>query len=492
MRPTASTPSTSGLAALIRARAQGRSDAVFLEAGPGDADPEPRRLTFAELGELARRRSAQLQATTVPGARVALAIADPVDLAAAFVTIVAAGRTAVPLDPDAPIADLRRTVGRVRPDALLTDRAELAGLGLPLLAVAPEASADGPADTEVSGAVLLSTSGSTGEPKSVILSEARILHVAEAVATHNELTPADRGFNCLPLFHINAEVVAVLASLYAGATLVLARRFVRTDFWVRLADARITWLNAVPAILAILSAQELPPPLPGLRFIRSASAPLPAAVRERVSALAVPLVESYGMTEAASQITATPLHGSAPARSCGRPVGVELEIRDDAGQPVPAGTVGRVTIRGASVIAGYDGGRDAARFDGAGWLDTDDIGHLDDDGFLYLAGRRGDAVNRGGELVYPREIEEVLQDDPGVREVVVTGRDDEVLGAVPVAFVIPTDPAAPTDDLRRRLAERCSRQLARAKRPAVIEVVEELPRAATGKVARHRLARLGS
>jgi acyl-CoA synthetase (AMP-forming)/AMP-acid ligase II len=341
------------------------------------------------------------------------------------------------------------------------------------------------------GSVLLLTSGSTGTPKAVELTEAQLLHVAAGVARHNQLTPADRGYNPLPLFHINAQVVAVLASLVAGATLLTDRKFRRTGFWERMAGQDVTWINAVPAILTILAGYPVPARPPRLRFIRSASAPLPAAVRERVTAqTGVPVVESYGMTEAASQITAMPLDGSGPAGSCGRPVGAELEIRDAGGQPVPAGTSGTVWLRGPGVIDGYVAGRAAERFDSSGWLNTGDLGTLDEQGFLFLAGRSDDVINRGGEMLYPREIEEVLLADPAVQDAVVVGRPSPILGQVPVAYVIPaTEPATAghLQDLLRQLNQRCTAELSRFKVPEAIYVVQDLPRAATGKVQRHRV-----
>jgi acyl-CoA synthetase (AMP-forming)/AMP-acid ligase II len=202
------------------------------------------------------------------------------------------------------------------------------------------------------------------------------------------------------------------------------------------------------------------------------------------------VLESYGMTEAASQITATPLDGSAPAGSCGRPVGAEAEVRDRGGQPVPMGTTGQIWIRGAGVIDGYVGGRAAERFDAAGWLNTGDLGHLDEDGFLFLAGRGDDVINRGGEMLYPREIEEVLIADSAVREAVVVGRPDSVLGQVPIAYVIPVRDPGTADGLQHLLdvlAARCAAELSRFKRPEAVYVVDELPRAATGKIQRYRL-----
>jgi acyl-CoA synthetase (AMP-forming)/AMP-acid ligase II len=451
-------------------------------------------VTYRDLAGLVRRHGAALSAAAVPpGARVLLDVADPLDFSAAFLGVIAAGRCAVPVDPRAPEGELCRGSAVVRPVAMVGDQPERGRvLGIPVLPAAVR-SASGPEvpGPEAPGAVLLLTSGSTGNPKAVELTEDRLLHVARAVAGHNQLSADDRGFNPLPLFHINAEVVALLASLVAGAALVLDSRFRRHGFWELLAERDITWVNAVPAIWTIVARCPVPTRPRRLRFVRSASAPLPVAVRDQVTALTgVPVVESYGMTEAASQITATPLDGTAPAGSCGRPVGTELEIRDRAGRRLPPGHVGGVWIRGAGVISGYADGHAADRFDADGWLDTRDLGHLDEEGFLFLAGRSDDVINRGGEMLYPREIEEVLIGSGGIRDAVIVGRADPVLGQVPVAYVLPVhgpETAGAMQDLLDRLTARCAAHLSRHKRPEAIYVVEDLPRAATGKIQRHRL-----
>lgn len=197
------------------------------------------------------------------------------------------------------------------------------------------------------------------------------------------------------------------------------------------------------------------------------------------------------MTEAASQVTAMPLDGSGPAGSCGRPVGTEVEVRGSDGRPVPPDAIGEIWIRGSGVIDAYDGGRAADRFDAGGWLDTSDRGFLDADGYVFLAGRSDDVINRGGELLYPREIEEVLIADPGVRDAVVVGCPDPILGQVPVAYVIPVHNFDSTDrlqELLKRLSARCAAQLSPYKVPQAIHPVESLPRAATGKIQRQVLA----
>jgi acyl-CoA synthetase (AMP-forming)/AMP-acid ligase II len=463
------------LESIIRRHATSRPDAVFLFSGDGE-----HRLTWGELELGVREVGRRLQAAGVaPGEVVLTQIGDPLAFAVSYLGIIAAGRRCAPTDPTAPGAEVRRIAGLVDAGYRLTGSGALE----PLLRDRTVAHAD----AGTSGGVVLCTSGSTGAPKTVGLDEARLLHAARTVAAHNELGPADRGYNPLPLFHINGQVVALLASVVSGAELVLDQRFSRTRFWERMAELRVTWINAVPAIIAVLLTEPIST-VPSLRFVRSASAPLPPDHARRLrSQLGVPVIESYGMTEAASQITATGFE--APAGSAGHPIGVRLQVRRRDGSEAEAGEVGGVWIRGRSVIGAYLDGSNADRFDADGWLDTGDLGRLDETGALYLAGRSDDVINRGGELVYPREVEEVLLGDPRVTEAVVVGRPDDVLGSVPVAFVQSRTPDA---RLVADLDERCASQLSRFKRPVAIEVVAALPRAATGKVRRHEISRSNS
>ncbi|HET9256969.1 MAG TPA: AMP-binding protein, partial [Pseudonocardiaceae bacterium] len=422
---------------------------------------------------------------------------DPLAFCVVHLAVIAAGRCSAPVDPAAPPAEAERTRRALKPWLVISDRLAIPGMhvdpatGLPVDSPAHRRAA-GAAERRT-GSVALLTSGSTGTPKTVVLTERQLLHTARQVVEHHQLRATDRGFNPLPLFHINAEVVALLATLVAGGVLVLDRRFHRTGFWQLLVDHEITWVNAVPAILSILALEDVPAaPVvsSALRFIRSASAPLPAATRERIALLTgVTVVESYGMTETASQITATPLSGGHPPGSVGRPVGVELEVAGPDGQRMPPGALGRVRVRGESVISAYAEGARAERFDAEGWLDTGDLGWLDVGGYLYLAGRRDDVVNCGGELVYPVEVEEVLLGEPVVAEAAVVGCPDEVLGAVPVAWIRPVRALSHQSraELVSRLRLRCEEHLSRVKRPVEFRVVASLPRTATGKVLRRQL-----
>ncbi|WP_433803171.1 class I adenylate-forming enzyme family protein [Actinomycetospora sp. CA-084318] len=456
---------------------------VFLAARGGA------RLTHGDLRTAAALWCDALDGAGVaPGARIAVAVADPLTFTAVHLAVLAAGRVSVPLDPGAPDPERARAIRRTRPALMVTDHTPDDAGGPPSVVVDAAGHpgvvpAPGPHPSGTTGAAtLLATSGSTGEPKGVLLTADRLRHVARSVADHLALGPADRGFTPLPLFHVNAQVVGLLATLTAGASLVLDDRFHRTDFWERAREHDVTWINAVPAVLSVLGRDTATPVLPPrLRLVRSASAPLPAAVRAAVERrTGVRVVESYGMTEAASQITAAPLDGTCPPGSAGRPAGAEVSVRDAAGHALGPGERGRVWIRGAGVITGYQDGRAAERFV-AGWLDTGDVGHLDDAGFLFLAGRDDDVINRGGELLHPREIEEVLLADPRVAEAVVVGRPDEILGAVPVACVRTT---GAVDGLADALRARCRAELTRWKCPVDVRVLADLPRGTTGKVRR--------
>ncbi|GGK88237.1 acyl-CoA synthetase (AMP-forming)/AMP-acid ligase II [Curtobacterium luteum] len=480
-----------GLRALIRQRADDDGGHPFLE----DARSE-RVVTRRALDDAVTAWSATFDAIGVPASGAVLVdVGDPLAFAVVHLAAVASGRRSVPVDTGQPVGEPARLADLIGGAGLVvSDRDEDAAVpGAPSSRIdqatfLPTGVRDGDVPTSVpdapgQGSVVLFTSGSTGTPKGVELPESQLLVVARAVAAHNGLTANDRGFNSLPLFHVNAEVVGLLSTLVAGATLVLDRRFRRTGFWELLSERRITWLNAVPAVLAVL-AKTGPLDFPaGLRFVRSASAPLPDPVREALGD--VPLVVSWGMTEGASQITATPLGAPPRPGTVGVPVGCEVQVRREDGSRAAADEVGALWVRGPGIVDHYLGGRAAERFDAAGWLSTGDVGSMSADGWVSLAGRSDDVINRGGEKVYPSEVEDVLLGDDRVLEAVVVGRPHDVLGAVPVAYVIAQpDVEVDADALVADLEARAAAALTRFRRPVEISVVPDLPRAPTGKIRR--------
>ncbi|MGT2427082.1 AMP-binding protein [Amnibacterium kyonggiense] len=482
-------PDASCVQSVVRGWADRRPDAPALESARSR-----RTVTYADLDAgLSRWRGVLGEA---PGT-VLVTVAEPVAAAVALVGVIAAGGRAVVVDPTTPEVALRRLEARlgagVRRAAAGTARSgpeviPVDDVGRPVGVDSAPAPAPAPAPHRRGGggASLLFTSGSSGVPKGVELDEERLLAVARQVVRNQALTTEDRAFNPLPLFHVNAQVVGLLATVVAGGAVVLDARFHRTGFWPLLAERRITWLNAVPAMLAVLARTGPVEPPGSLRFIRSASAPLPDPVRRAFGA--TPFVVSWGMTEAASQITATPPALEVGAGDVGFPLGTEVAARDEAGAPVGAGVRGELWIRGEGVVRGYLDGVAADRFDADGWLRTGDVGHVAADGRVVVSGRADDVINRGGELVDPAEVEAVLLQDARVQEAAVVARPSEVLGQEAVALVV-IAPGADGDGVEQDLLAHAAAHLPAPKRPASVHVVAELPRSAAGKVSRRLAAR---
>jgi acyl-CoA synthetase (AMP-forming)/AMP-acid ligase II/phosphosulfolactate synthase (CoM biosynthesis protein A) len=433
---------------------------------------------------------------------VGLALSNPLEMASHVVAALAAGVLVAPMDPSAPARDTAARAREMNLSAFVTDGAGNPR-GLDALRQVHLGNPPTLPDVPARPALIMASSGSTGKAKIVPLTLEQLMATAQEVVDHLGLTPKERGYSPLPLFHIYCIVIGVLSALVADSTVVLDRRFSRRAFWDRVQRHDVTWLNLVPAILAILASDPDSRPAPnarGIRLARSASAPLPVSVLERFeSRFRIPIVETYGMTEAASQITANPVDSIKPG-SVGRPLGVELRVVDQAGHVVAADTVGRVQIRGSRVVRAYWGagapgqmeGRPADRVDG--WLTTGDVGRLDSDGYLYLVGREGDVINRGGEKVRPREVEDVLLADNRVRSAVVVGREHPVVGEEPMAFVVPAPEldAAGNSTLAEDLVKRCRLALSGYKRPAGIEVVDSLPAGPTGKIRREEVGRIAN
>ena len=468
--------------------------AGYLDAGSG------RILTWSE----AARQAADWAAQLAPGTVVALHVASPVAFCRAYLAGLAAGVCVAPLDPRGTAEELGRMLDYLEAADVVVDdeegAAQLASSGVSVWVT----SATGlrPAQRGTCArrgapgiAALLPTSGTTGTPKLVPLTEGQLLRVAARIAGHHGLTAQDRGYSPLPLFHVNAQVVGVLSTLVTGGSLVVDERFHGSRFWTAADELRVTWLNLVPAILGILG--EGPAPTATIarrvRFARSASAPLPAAVQERFEARSgIGVLETYGMTEGASQVAANPLSRSErQPGSAGLPVGVTVRIVGEDGDELPADQIGSVEIRGRDVIDFYlgPGRRPIPARDTDGWLRTGDLARRDPRGFLYLAGRSDDVINRGGEKFHPREIEEVLLANPRVRTAAVVGRPHRLLGQESVAYVVP-DPepvAAGATELAAELLDQCRRVLSPHKQPASVIVLDALPAGPTGKPNRRAL-----
>ena len=342
-------------------------------------------------------------------------------------------------------------------------------------------------------ALLLHTSGTTARPKLVPLTHANLQASARNIASTLELTSGDRCLNVMPLFHIHGLVACLAAPLAAGGSVIVPPGFDAFTFFRWLTDAAPTWYSAVPtmhqAILTRAARNQAAIGDSPLRFIRSSSASLPPIVMtELEETFGVPVIESYGMTEAAHQMTSNPLPPAVrKPGSVGLAAGPDVAIMEPDGTLLERGTVGEVVIRGSNVTAGYLERPEAnAEAFTDGWFRTGDLGRLDDDGYLFLEGRIKEIVNRGGEKISPREIDEALLAHPDVAQAVAFAVPHPKLGEDLAAAVVAADGRRPTpEELRQFVAER----VAAFKVPRKVLIVDEIPKGPTGKLQRIGLAR---
>ena len=334
-------------------------------------------------------------------------------------------------------------------------------------------------------ALLIYTSGTTGRPKGVMLDHANISATAERIVGWFEMADETRSLLVLPLFHVNGIMVSVVSPLLAGGSAFIAGRFDAATFWETVERARPTFFSAVPTIYSLLVSQ------PGgqadtkaLRFVICGAAPMPRElISEFEQRYGVPIVEGYGLSECTVCCTLNPLHGARKAGTVGLPLpGVDVGVVDGQDQLLPAGQAGEVVVRGPNVMRGYLGrpGETAEVLRG-GWLHTGDVGRFDEDGYLTLVDRVKDLIIRGGENIYPKEIEDALYGHPAVLEAAVVGQPDAVFGEQPVAFVAlrPGRSARPEE-----LIEYCRLSLARYKVPRAVYIEATLPKNALGKLAK--------
>lgn len=341
-------------------------------------------------------------------------------------------------------------------------------------------------------ALLLHTSGTTSRPKLVPLSQRNLCASAAHIRATLELSADDRGLNIMPLFHIHGLVAGLLSPLAAGGSVFCAPGFNALKFFNWFEHADPTWYTAVPtmhqAILARASRYQAQIAAARLRFIRSSSASLPAQVlREIEATFGVPVIEAYGMTEAAHQMASNPLPPrSRTPGSVGVAAGPEIAIMDQDGRLLPAAKAGEVVIRGSNVMRGYENNpqANAESFSG-GWFRTGDQGVLDEGGYLRITGRIKEIINRGGEKISPRDVDEVLMDHPAVLQAVTFAVPHAGLGEEVGAAVVLREKLKATE---KELREFVAARLADYKVPRKIVVVTEIPKGPTGKLQRIGLA----
>lgn len=337
-------------------------------------------------------------------------------------------------------------------------------------------------------ALIIYTSGTTGRPKGCVLDHANIQAMVTAIRQHLALTADDRSLLVLPLFHCNGLLVGVLSALLAGGSVIISPRFDPASFWDLVEEEKPTYFSAVPTMYALIDARTTRPvDSSSLRFVICGAAPMPTELITRFEdRFDVSVVEGYGLSECSVAATINPIVGLRKPGTVGPPLpGVAIQIESPDGRVAAPGDRGEVLIKGDIVMRGYlDRPDDTAKVLADGWLHTGDVGFLDDDGYLTLVDRLKDMIIRGGENIYPKEIESVLYEHPAVLEAAVVGRPDSTYGEVPVAFVALRPGMSVT---AAELEAHCSAALARFKVPREVNFAPSLPKNSVGKLMKSSL-----
>ncbi|MFE8049463.1 class I adenylate-forming enzyme family protein [Brenneria goodwinii] len=338
-------------------------------------------------------------------------------------------------------------------------------------------------------ALLMYTSGTTGNPKGVLLSHANLFAAAGEISRWHRLGPQDRLLSTLPIYHINGWVIGVLVPLFSGGSLVTMRRFSVSAWWKTVDNYRCTWLNLVPTMIAFLlnTRANGARRYPRVRFARSASAPLPRTHHEQFEQrFGIPVIEGMGMTESSSLVFCNP-HAERVYGSVGLPCGVEAEVIDRQGERLAENQTGEIVLRGAGVMNDYykDSAQTASAIDRDGWLHTGDLGYRNDKGFYFITGRLKELIIKGGENIAPREIDDVLVSHPSIIEAAAFAIPDVNYGQEIAAAIVLKGDVRPDEDTLR---EWCREKLGKYKTPLYFYVVTSLPRGSSGKIQRLRLS----
>jgi long-chain acyl-CoA synthetase len=467
------------------------------------------KYSYRELSALSGRFAGMLQRQfkLKPGQRVGLWLKNCPEFIPAMLGVLQSGAVLVPINNFLKVPEVNYILQDAGIDLLITDNAlgaqfpdlVAARPTLKLLRVESVIPSEGgeqngaPAfgseveSTETDLAVLIYTSGTTGRPKGAMLSHGNLLHNVESCRIVLQTVESDRFGVLLPMFHSYMLTVGLLLPLIVGGSIVLVKSLHPPRSALQeILQSQVSVLPAIPAFYRSMVNAPLPSPLP-IRLCVSGAAPLPAQVlKEFEEKFHVPLIEGYGLSEASPVVTKNPLDGRRKAGSIGLPIAnVEVSIQDEAGKQLGPTEIGEVCVRGGNVMLGYwTRPEETAKVMRGEWLLTGDIGYRDAEGYYYITDRKKDMVLVNGINVYPREIEEVLYQFPGVKEAAVIGRPDPRKGEQPIAFVAPNEGATLDDQgmiqfMRARLAD--------YKVPRTIVQLAALPRNATGKILKTAL-----
>ena len=342
-------------------------------------------------------------------------------------------------------------------------------------------------------AIIIYTSGTTGKPKGCLLTHGNVIANARQISEWLRFTNTDRLLTIMPLFHMNAVSVTTMSALYAGGSTVISPKFSASQFWKIISDYHVTSFGSVATMLSILLnaySNGVPEGLKTdqLRFAMCGSAPVPAEVMKRFEdTFNCSVVEGYGLSESTCRSTFNPPGERRRPGSCGLPIGNEMKVFDDNDEEVADGELGEIVLRGENILKGYYKNPEATAIAFRdGWFHTGDIGYRDQDGYFYIVDRKSDMIIRGGENIYPREIDEVLYQHPAIAAAATIGIPDPLYGEDVAAFVVPKEGMKPSEE---ELISYCQERLADYKCPKSIRIVRDIPKGPTGKLLKRELAK---
>ena len=497
---------TSTITGQIDANASSNPDNIWLTS-PDTAQT----VAWHEVAHRARDIACHLDVLDLPtGAPIAVASQNSIGSCLTFAGITYGGYLAIPLNLVAGVKVLNYVINHsgvtvilVSDDhrALIEEAISSVDRAITLIHLDTANGPEWPMDAQPDAApryvplaetagLLMYTSGTTGNPKGVILSHGNLLAAGNNVVIGHDITAADIGMCVLPIYHINGLCVTVMGTLASASGLVIPYRFSVSGFWQQVEANNVTWFSAVPTLFAYLLNDEVPVTIDRdrLRFARSASAPLsPEIHRQFEKKFGIPIIETMGLTETGAQILSNPMPPA--ARKIGSPgvaVGNEIMIGDENQQQIPVNQTGEILVRGDNVMQGYlDQPEETAKtITPAGWLRTGDLGHIDEDGFVFVTGRIKELIIKGGENIAPREIDEVLLEHEAVLEAAAFAVPCVNYGQS-VEAGIRLKPGHDVSEVE--LAAHCVARLGKFKSPDVIHVLKDLPKGPSGKVQRLKL-----
>ena len=485
---------------LLRQRAAATPDKTFLIS-----EADKRQFSYREFEKVVARAAGMLAAKGIgKGDVVSLLLPNSVEYVIAYFACWQLGALAGPVNGHLKQQEIEYVVSDSESKLMLVNSeflGKVKDLRIPSVVFDDEREAshglEEKKNTDISAedeAIIIYTSGTTGKPKGCLLTHRNVIANARQISEWLWFDENDRLLTIMPLFHMNAVSVTTMSALYAGASTVVSQKFSASRFWNIISDYQITSFGSVATMLSMLLS-TYPDGFPAglktdqLRFAMCGSAPVPVKVldgfEQKFGCL---VVEGYGLSESTCRSTFNPPNERRRPGSCGLPIGNEMRVVDEDDQDVPDGQLGEIVLRGENILKGYFKNEAATTTAFRnGWFHTNDIGYRDADGFYYIVDRKSDMIIRGGENIYPREIDEVLYQHPQIAAAAVIGVPDELYGEEVAAVVVlkPDEKVSEPD-----VIEFCKARLADYKCPKTVRFVDDIPKGPTGKLLKRELAQM--